>query len=168
MACRGIETEDGRYIELDVIICATGKPLPFVKTKEHHSLHVLISGFDTSYRLPFSIIGRHGVDLAERWTPHPSAYLSICTDGFPNMFFSNGPNSAVGTAPLIVMMEHQVMYAVMAAMKLQRERLKSIEVKPEAVQDFDRYAQDYFKKVNQINESAPRSLARRLTLECRP
>ncbi len=29
------------------------------------------------------------------------------------------------------------MYSVMATMKLQRERLKSIEVKPEAVEDFD-------------------------------
>ena len=29
------------------------------------------------------------------------------------------------------------MYAVMAAMKLQRERLKSIEVKPEVIDDFD-------------------------------
>ena len=29
------------------------------------------------------------------------------------------------------------MYAVMATMKLQRERLKGIEAKPEAVNDFD-------------------------------
>ena len=29
------------------------------------------------------------------------------------------------------------MYSVMATMKLQRERLKSIEAKPEAVDDFD-------------------------------
>lgn len=61
------------------------------------------------------------------------------------------------------------MYAVMAAMKLQRERLKSIEVKPEVIDDFDAVmevsyllvfikcravrvthvsAQEYFKKVS--------------------
>ncbi len=36
------------------------------------------------------------------------------------------------------MLEHQVEYAVMAAMKMQRERLKSVEVKKEAVEDFDK------------------------------
>jgi cephalosporin-C deacetylase-like acetyl esterase len=36
-------------------------------------------------------------------------------------------------------MERQVDYAVKATLKLQRERLKSIEVKAEAVEDFDEY-----------------------------
>ena len=58
------------------------------------------------------------------------------------------------------------MYAVMAATKLQRERLKSIEAKPEAVQDFNRYAQDYFKKVNQRERSTVPACW--LTLGCRP
>lgn len=55
------------------------------------------------------------------------------------MFFSNGPNSAVGTTGINMMMEHQVQYAVMCAMKLQRERLKSIEPKAEAITDFEKY-----------------------------
>lgn len=42
------------------------------------------------------------------------------------------------------MMEHQVEYAVMAAQKLQRERLKSIEVKADAVDDFDKYVEVSF------------------------
>ena len=53
------------------------------------------------------------------------------------MFFASGPNSVIGTAGLLIMIEHQVQYAVMAAQKLQRERLKSIEPKPEAIADFD-------------------------------
>ena len=57
------------------------------------------------------------------------------------MFFSNGPNSCIGTNSILLMMEHQVQYAVMCAQKLQRERLKSIEPKAEAVADFDKYAQ---------------------------
>lgn len=55
------------------------------------------------------------------------------------MFFSNGPNSAVGTTGINIMMEHQVQYAVMCAVKLQRERLKSIEPKAEAIADFEKY-----------------------------
>lgn len=75
--------------------------------------------------------------LNDKWSPHPRTYLAACTDGFPNLFYSFGPNSAVGTTSILGMMEHHVMYSVMATMKLQRERLKSIEVKPEAVEDFD-------------------------------
>lgn len=57
------------------------------------------------------------------------------------MFFSNGPNSATGTSGLLLMMEHQIQYAVMCAMKLQRERLKSIEPKIEAIADFEKVMQ---------------------------
>lgn len=115
----GIETEDGKHVALDVIICATG--------------------FDTSYRFPFPVVGRNQTELKDKWAPHPTSYLSVCVDGFPNMFFSNGPNSAVGTTGILVMMEHQVQYAVMCAMKLQRERLKSIDPKTEAIADFEKY-----------------------------
>ena len=55
------------------------------------------------------------------------------------MFMSLGPNSAVATGTLIPLIEYQIGYAVQATAKLQRERLKSIEVKAEAVQDFDDY-----------------------------
>lgn len=94
-------------------------------------------GFDTSWKLPFSVVGRNSVELQDHWSPHPRTYLSLCTDGFPNMFFASGPNSIIGTAGILIMIEHQTQYAVMAAMKLQRERLKAIEPKPEAIADFD-------------------------------
>ena len=112
-----VETTDGRSITADVIICATG--------------------FDNSFKYPYPIIGRNGVVLNEKWSPHPRTYLAVCTDGFPNLFFSLGPNAGVGTTSVLGMMEHHIMYAVMATMKLQRERLKSIEVKLGAVDDFD-------------------------------
>ncbi|EIN14235.1 FAD/NAD(P)-binding domain-containing protein [Punctularia strigosozonata HHB-11173 SS5] len=120
----GIETADGQHQELDVIICATG--------------------FDASFNLGFSCVGRNGIDLADRFAPHPETYLTVCTDGFPNWFMSLGPNSAVGSGSLLVLIERQIDYAVMATCKLQRERLKSIEAKPEAVRDFDDYLEHYF------------------------
>ncbi|PSR73745.1 hypothetical protein PHLCEN_2v10435 [Hermanssonia centrifuga] len=119
-----VETKDGNQTKLDVIICATG--------------------FDSSYRYPFPIIGRDGVDLCDKWTPTAKTYLSVCVDGFPNCFFGLGPNSTIGTGSLIPMIEHQVDYAVQVAMKLQRERLKSIEVKKRAVEDFDRFIETVF------------------------
>ena len=97
------------------------------------------TGYDTSWQLPFQIIGRGGVDLNDKWKPYPSSYLSVCVDGFPNMFMSLGPNSFIGAGMLIPIIEFAVMYAVQATAKLQRERLKSMEVKARAVRDFDRY-----------------------------
>jgi cation diffusion facilitator CzcD-associated flavoprotein CzcO len=51
----GIKTKDGKYYELDVIICATG--------------------FDVTHRPPFPIIGRNGVELGEKWKDEPESYM---------------------------------------------------------------------------------------------
>ncbi|KAJ7103195.1 FAD/NAD-binding domain-containing protein [Mycena belliarum] len=122
----GIETVDGKINELDVIVCATG--------------------FDTSYQLGFPIIGRGGVQLSDKYTPHPKLYLSVAVDGFPNWFQSLGPNSAVGSGSLLIVIERQVDYAVEATLKLQREHLKSMEIKSEAVEDWDAYIEHHFAK----------------------
>ncbi|KAH7925133.1 FAD/NAD(P)-binding domain-containing protein [Leucogyrophana mollusca] len=120
----GLETTDGQHYELDVLICATG--------------------YDTDYKFPFPVIGRSGKTLQERYTPHPSTYLSLCTDGFPNWFNCLGPNSGVGSGSLLILIEREIEYAVNVVGKMQRERLKSIEVKREAVDDFDEYLEAYF------------------------
>lgn len=52
---------------------------------------------------------------------------------------SLGPNSGVGSGSLLVLIERQIEYAIEAAKKLQRERLKSIEVKKHALDDYDAY-----------------------------
>ncbi|KAJ3989070.1 FAD/NAD-binding domain-containing protein [Lentinula detonsa] len=120
----GIETVDGKHREMDVIVCATG--------------------FDTSYRLPFAFIGRNGIDLNAKFHPHPRTYLGIAVDGFPNWFAALGPNTGVGAGSLLIIIERQVDYAVAATLKLQRERIKSIEVKKRAVDDFDAYLESFF------------------------
>lgn len=40
---------------------------------------------------------------------------------------------------MLIIIEREVEYAAAALFKMQRERLKSIEVKREAVEDFDQY-----------------------------
>ncbi|KAI0704079.1 FAD/NAD-P-binding domain-containing protein [Earliella scabrosa] len=123
---RGIETVDGAHQDLDIIFCATG--------------------YDTSFQLPFKIIGRGGAELNARWRPYPVTYLTMCVDQFPNMFMVLGPNSATGSGSMLVMIEYEVMYAVQATLKMQRERLRSIEVRREALEDFDAYLESYFPK----------------------
>lgn len=57
---------NGVEVEVDTIICATG--------------------FDTSFRPAFPIIGRRGVNLAEKWAKHPEAYLGLAVPDMPNFF----------------------------------------------------------------------------------
>jgi|SRR5882762_2231793 len=98
-------------------------------------------GFDTTFQLPFPFLGRAGVSLQDVYTPQPKTYLSVCVPGFPNWFQALGPNSSVGSGSLLVVIERQVEYAIKATSKLQRERLRSIEVKKEATKDFDDYVE---------------------------
>ncbi|TFK56356.1 FAD/NAD-binding domain-containing protein [Heliocybe sulcata] len=121
---KGIELVDGRHCDLDVIVCATG--------------------FDTSFKYSFPFVGRNGVTLQEKYDPHPKTYLALTVDGFPNWFQSFGPNSGFGSGSLACVLERQVEYAVKATLKLQRERLKSLCVKKQAVDEFDEYLEAYF------------------------
>ncbi|KAI0060947.1 FAD/NAD(P)-binding domain-containing protein [Artomyces pyxidatus] len=120
----GIETVDGQHRDVDVIVCATG--------------------FDTSFQWPFTILGRNSTTIQEKFSPHPVTYLGVCVDGFPNMFIVGGPNASQTTASFLTFLDRQAMYSVQATLKLQRERLRSIEVKREAVEDFDEYLETYF------------------------
>ena len=107
--------------------------------RRRRSTECVIVGFDVAFHLDFDIIGRGGLTLKDHHTPHPRTYLSVAVDGFPNMFQALGANSNVGAGNLLLVMERQVDYAVAATLKVQRERLKSIEAKVEAIEDFERY-----------------------------
>lgn len=109
---------------MDVLVCATG--------------------FDVSYRYPFPVLGRGGLALNTRWNSGAEAYLTVAVDGFPNLFFGGGPNSVVNSGSLLIVFERQIAYAVSATMKVQRERLKSIEVKCAAMDDWRAYMQVCF------------------------
>lgn len=118
---------DGRTHDLDVLVCATG--------------------FDASYTYPFPIVGRNDIPLSSRWRPHPEAYLALAVDGFPNLFWGLGPNSGLNSGSLLVLMEKQVEYAVAATLKMQRERIASLEVKESAVSAWREYMKGFFPKV---------------------
>ena len=73
---RGIVTTDGRQIDLDVIIYATGYHLDFLSTVD--------------------IRGRDGRKLAEEWGDSPRAYRGGTVPGFPNLFITSAPNYSPG------------------------------------------------------------------------
>jgi hypothetical protein len=79
---RGCVCDDGKEYPVDVLICATG--------------------FDTSYRPRFPIIGPGGKNLAVVWADEPKSYLGLAAPGFPNYFMFAGPNSPIGNGPVLV------------------------------------------------------------------
>ena len=79
---RGCVSNNGQEYPVDVLICATG--------------------FDTSFRPRFPIIGSSGKNLADVWADEPKSYLGVAAPGFPNYFMFLGPNSPVGNGPVLV------------------------------------------------------------------
>lgn len=73
---KGIVTQDGRQIDLDVIIYATGYHLDFLST--------------------IDIRGRDGLKLADFWGDSPAAYRGGTVPGFPNLFINSAPNYSPG------------------------------------------------------------------------
>jgi cation diffusion facilitator CzcD-associated flavoprotein CzcO len=73
---KGIVAQDGRQIDLDVIIYATGYYLDFLST--------------------IDIRGRDGKKLTDEWGDSPRAYRGGTVPGFPNLFTMSAPNYSPG------------------------------------------------------------------------
>jgi hypothetical protein len=84
--------------------------------------------------------------LNTKWAKQAVAYNSFSVDGFPNLFITAGPNIALSNGSLILMFEKVVEYAAKAIKKMQREGIKVMVVKKEAVDDFKEYCDNFFPK----------------------
>ncbi|KAH2465011.1 hypothetical protein KXV84_002637 [Aspergillus fumigatus] len=122
----GIITADGQHHPTDVLVCATG--------------------FDTTFNPRFPVIGRNGVTLANRWQKTPETYLSLAVDGFPNYFICLGPNAALGEGNLLLLIEKEIDYFTLCVQKMQRDNIRAMSVKKEAVEMFTRYCDQYFAR----------------------
>jgi cation diffusion facilitator CzcD-associated flavoprotein CzcO len=122
----GIIAADGQHRPADVIVCATG--------------------FDTSCTPRFTVKGRGGLTLAEHWKETPQTYLSIATDGFPNYFISLGPNAGLGEGNLLTLIEKAVDYFTECVRKIQRDNIRAMSARPDAVKRFAQFCDQYFSR----------------------
>ena len=111
----GIETKDGRLLELDAIVLATGFTVSLA-------------------RAPFPITGRGGRSLDEVWQRGAVAYKGMTVSGFPNWFILMGPNTGPGHTSVLVFTEAQIEHVVQAIRKLRDEGLRYVDVRQD-VQD---------------------------------
>ena len=112
MSPKGIRTVEGIEHQFDAIVFATG--------------------FDVSKAgAPIPVTGIGGRDLATEWSKGAYAYRSVAVSGYPNLFFTFGPNSGPGHSSALVYMEAQIDYIVEAISKLLQFDWKSLDVRPE-------------------------------------
>ena len=120
IAERGIRTVEGVEHQFDCIVFATG--------------------FDVSKTgTPIPITGLDGRDLASEWGRGAFAYRSVAVSGYPNLFFTFGPNSGPGHSSALVYMEAQIDYITEAVTQLLENDWKALDVRAEAQ---ERYNQD--------------------------
>lgn len=123
----GLKSESGEETEADTVIMATGFKV-----------------FDIMNR--FRAFGRGGQLLSECWKDRVEAYFGITVSGFPNMFMLLGPNTALGHNSVVLMIEAQARYVRQCLERMRRRRLKSIEVKPQAQEQFNQWVRARLSK----------------------
>jgi cation diffusion facilitator CzcD-associated flavoprotein CzcO len=93
---------------------------------------VFATGFDVAKTgTPFPVIGLDGRELAAEWRRGAFAYRSVAVSGYPNLFFTFGPNSGPGHSSALVYMEAQIDYIVEAISTVFQFGWKALDVRPE-------------------------------------
>ncbi|KAE8383907.1 hypothetical protein BDV26DRAFT_299342 [Aspergillus bertholletiae] len=122
----GILLKSGETLELDAIICATG--------------------FDTSFKPRFSLIGKGGVELTEKWElEEPEAYFGIAVPNMPNYFCFIGPNSPISNGSLVQAIQMTGVYIYNCITKLQTQGIKSMTISNQAVRHLNTHAQSWLR-----------------------
>lgn len=141
---KGVVTADGKLHEIDVLVCATGKNNHPPSLWPERKL-TWQTGFHTAAPPPFPILGLNGVSVADHWADRAETYLSLATDKFPNFFIMLGPNAAIGSGSLTMMIESVGDYVLRCIRKVQKENIRTMVVRSARVRDFTRYIDAYFQ-----------------------
>lgn len=78
---KGCLGDNGKEYPVDVLICATG--------------------FDTSFKPRFPVIGPEGNNLQDQWKDEAQSYFGLAVAGFPNYLIFLGPNCPIGNGPVL-------------------------------------------------------------------
>ncbi|KAL3430356.1 hypothetical protein BDV09DRAFT_199749 [Aspergillus tetrazonus] len=123
---KGCICDDGNEYPVDVLVCATG--------------------FDTSFRPRFPIIGPTGNNLQDEWKDEPNSYFGIAAAGIPNYLTFLGPNSPVGNGPVLIAIEAQADYMMKLIDRYQTTNIRSFAPTADAVNDFIEFKDHFMRK----------------------
>jgi cyclohexanone monooxygenase len=115
----GLLLGDGRHVDLDVVVMATG--------------------FDamTGALRRMGVRGRGGTTIDDAWASGPHTFLGIQVASFPNLFMITGPQSPSVLNNMILGIEHHVRWITNCLDHMRRNGLRSIEPTPAAVAGWD-------------------------------
>ncbi|KAJ9643321.1 hypothetical protein H2204_002217 [Knufia peltigerae] len=122
---KGCICDDGNEYPVDILICATG--------------------FDTSFKPRFPVMGLNKIDLREQWSSEPKGYLGLAASNMPNYFQFLGPNCPVGNGPLLSAIEYQADYMLKFCDRWQTENIHSFSPKQAAIDDFTDFSDEWMK-----------------------
>lgn len=113
----GLVTSDGRELDVDVVIYATGfRP--------------------SDYLDPLEIVGRSGVEIHDYWGGDAKGFAGITVPDFPNLFMLLGPNTGgVVAGGLHFMIERAAEYAVEAIHQILDRDVRALNLKQEALDE---------------------------------
>lgn len=114
----GIVTADGKVHKMDIIALATG--------------------FDavTGGLKDISMTGVGGQTLSEKWNLGTWTYLGMTTSGFPNFFFTYGPQAPTAFSNGPACLEPQCDWIVQLLTEMRESGLKRIDAKKEAEEEW--------------------------------
>ncbi len=124
----GIKTEDGKLHELDVIVFATG--------------------FDsiTGGITQIPIYGTEGQTIEEKWRSGTYTQLGMTTSGFPNLFFTYGPQAPTAFATGPSSAETQGAWIVECLKYMREKGYSSIDATREAEEEWRRHTNEVADK----------------------
>ncbi|KAH9225325.1 hypothetical protein K456DRAFT_1732009 [Colletotrichum gloeosporioides 23] len=107
---------------------------------------IAATGFNTTFRPRFPIIGRDGKNLQDVWAESPTSYCGMGVSGFPNYMIFLGPNTPISNGSLMGPIEATGDYFVRILTKMIRQCIKSFDVRIEAQTDFDNHTQEFMRQ----------------------
>lgn len=123
---QGCLCDDGNEYPVDVLICATG--------------------FDTTFKPRFPLIGPSGENLQDLWSKEPKSYLGVAAPNTPNYLIFLGPNCPIGNGPVLSAIEYQADWMMRVIDRYQTHNIQSFAPKMEAIDDFIKFKDEFMKK----------------------
>ncbi|KAK6364431.1 hypothetical protein LTS17_012196 [Exophiala oligosperma] len=120
------QTSNSEEVPVDVIICATG--------------------FDTSFRPRYPVIGLNGTNISDLWQDHALGYISTGVPDIPNYFTYFGPYGPVAQGSLLPVATALSHNLVAIIKKMRIEHIRRLSPKPSVVADFGEHAKTYHNR----------------------
>ena len=113
---KGCVCDNGTEYPVDILICATG--------------------FNTSFKPRFPVVGPDGTNLQDAWKDEAQSYFGIAAAEIPNYLIFLGPNCPIGNGPVLSAIECQADYMLKIIDRFQTHNISTFQPKVEAVKDF--------------------------------